>query len=167
MQHDLDRESVRMMAFSASSFANNEDLSTQLCQIMLLTYITNHVKVLGYAIYKIPVIVRSVLVGETYAFADAFDAAFIIRDDLEETTKMQIPLTMITDAESLFKVIFEASKRIEKRVIIDMIATMEAYNRRKGLGVTVQSDLQSVEKNREACDDIRARDYGGVKSQGN
>lgn len=47
------------------------------------------------------------LLGETYYFADGFDVAFMVRHYLEKMTHELVPLTMLTDSESLFKVILK------------------------------------------------------------
>lgn len=51
----------------------------------------------------------SALGGETYAFAYVFDAAFMLRSDLEKMVVERVPLTILTDSESFFKVIFKCS----------------------------------------------------------
>lgn len=58
-----------------------------------------------YCSYKSKRIFRSVLGGEKYAFADGFDAKFMLRHDLQDTLKNRIQMTILTDSESLFIVI--------------------------------------------------------------
>lgn len=70
--------------------------------------ITDHTKranILHFASYKSKLIVRSVFGGETYAFADGFDSAFMLQYDIERITEAKVSLIMFTDSESLFKVI--------------------------------------------------------------
>ena len=50
--HPLDMDSVRMITFSDSSFANNSDKKTQLGYIVLLTDKTGKSNILHYASYK-------------------------------------------------------------------------------------------------------------------
>lgn len=61
--HPLDPFSLRLLAFSDSSFASNPDLSTQLGYIAIMTDQTVKANVLHYTSYKSRRIVRSVLRG--------------------------------------------------------------------------------------------------------
>ena len=65
--------------------------------------------------------------GETHAFADAFDAAYTIRNDLQRLLNKDVKLTMLTDSMSLFKVLINSSIMTEKRLMIDISAAREAY----------------------------------------
>lgn len=129
IQHNLDLSTMRMVIFCDSSFANNFDSSTQLGFVILLTDRTRRVNWLHYSSYKSKRIVRSVLGGETYAFADGFDFGFTLRHDLQRITGRKIPITMLTDSQSLFNVIVKASSTTERRLMIDIRATREAYMR--------------------------------------
>lgn len=129
MHHQLDLERLRMVVFTDSSFANNRDSTTQLGFMILLTDGTGRANLLHFSSYKSKRIVRSVLGGETYAFADGFDAAYMLRYDLERMLMRRIPMTMLTDSESLFRVIIKASVTTEKRLMIDVRAAREAYQR--------------------------------------
>lgn len=43
--------------------------------------------------------------GETYAFADILDGGFMLKYDLEKVLDKKVPSRVLTDSESLFKVI--------------------------------------------------------------
>ena len=64
-----------------------------------------------------------------YAFADAFDAGYIIKYDLQSMLGRRIPMTMYTDSTSLFDVITKCSSTLEKRLMIDISAVRQAYER--------------------------------------
>lgn len=72
----------------------------------------------------------SVLSGATYAFANRFDAAYSIKHDLQVTMNYHIPLTVLTDSnsKSFFKIIVKSTVTTEKRPMIDIKATREAYD---------------------------------------
>ena len=89
---------------------------------------TKKCNVLHFASYKSQRVVRSILGGETYAFADGFDFAYLMRHDLQRMLKRKIPLTMITDSEQLFKVIIKSTTTTEKRLMIDVETARAAYN---------------------------------------
>lgn len=74
---------LRILVFSDSPCAKNADSSAQLGYIILLSDDTDRSNILHYCSYKDKLIVRSVFGGETYAFADAFDAGFMLLHDLQ------------------------------------------------------------------------------------
>jgi Reverse transcriptase (RNA-dependent DNA polymerase) len=125
--HKLKLKSLRLKVYSDSSFANIEDLTSQLGYIILLTDMTGICNVIHYSSHKSRRVTRSVLGGEVYAFADAFDQAFIIKHDLELLLNQRVPLTILTDSKSLFDVITKSSSTSERRLMIDITAVREAY----------------------------------------
>lgn len=125
----LSRETLHLRAYSDASFANNDDLSSQLGYIVMLCDGDNNCHVLSYSSKKARRVVRSIMAGEVYAFADAFDTAFILKHDLERIYHQHLPLVMLTDSKQMFDVITRASHTTEKRLMIDVAAAREAYNR--------------------------------------
>lgn len=77
-QKHLIKQLLRIIAFSDSSFANNDDLGTPLGYVVLMTDDTERMYWLTFANYKCRRVVRSVSGVETYALADFFDAAYSI-----------------------------------------------------------------------------------------
>lgn len=129
--HKLNLDTLNILVHADASFANLHDLRTQLGFVILLTDHTKRVNWLQYRSYKCKRIVRSVLSGETHAFVDSFDAAYTIRHDMEKMLNQNIPLNVETDSDSLFKVVNQSSNTTERRLMIDLQATREAYNERK------------------------------------
>lgn len=125
--HVLNRDKLRIISYADTSFANASDLGTQLGFVVFMTDGTKRVNWLHFRSYKCRRVVRSVLAGETHAFVDAFDSSFTLRHDLSEIVNSTIPLSLITDSESLFKVIVQSSTITEKRLMIDLQACREAY----------------------------------------
>lgn len=125
--HALDENSLRLVVFSDASFANNPDMSTQLGYLVTLTDQSGKSNILHFTSYKSKRVVRSVLAGETHAFADAFDVAFTMRHELRKVIGKEVRLTMLTDSMSLFKVIINSSVLSEKRLMIDISAARQAY----------------------------------------
>lgn len=72
--------------------------------------------------------VRSVLGGEAYALADCFSIAYALHDDMNDIMGYDVPITMLTDSESLFKFIVR-SKTTERMLMIDVKAAREAFER--------------------------------------
>ena len=108
---------------------SNLDLSSQLGIMIVLADKNGKANIMHYNSYKSKRVVRSVLGGDTYAFADAFDIAFHLRHDLKRLLQKEIKLTLLTDSMSLFKIIINSTVTTEKRLMIDIAAVREAYER--------------------------------------
>ena len=63
------------------------------------------------------------------ALADGFDIGFMIKYDLQLLTGNVIPLSIMTDSLSLFDVITKATVTTEKRLMMDLNAVKEAYQK--------------------------------------
>lgn len=82
-QQRLDRSTLRLKVFTDSSFANAEGNKSQLGFIVLLLDAIGKCNMLHFASYKSQRVVRSMLGGETYAFADGFDFAYPMRHGMQ------------------------------------------------------------------------------------
>lgn len=129
--HSLDLESLRLISHADASFANLSDLRTQLGFVVLPIDKTGRVNWFHFRSYKCKRVVRSVLGGETHAFVDSFDAAYAIRYDMQQMINKNIPLSLVTDSDSLFKVVVKSSTTTERRLMIDMLTAREAYQKRE------------------------------------
>ena len=127
----LDRTTLQLRAYADASFATNDDHSSQLGFIILLVDGQGWAHVLSFSSRKSRRVVRSVMAGEVYAFGAAFDEAYMLRHDLERLYDCYIPLTILTDSKQLFDVVTRGSHPTEKRLLIDIAAAREAYNRRE------------------------------------
>lgn len=133
-----------MIIFVDSSFANDNEDSTKLGYSILLIDGSGRANRLNFASYKCKRIVRSVLGGETYAFADGFDYAYMQRHDLEVIFKKTLLLTVPTDLESLLRVIIKASTTSEPRRMIDIRAARDAYHKGEISDVGLIRSAQNV-----------------------
>ena len=61
------------------------------------------------------------------ALADAFDMAYTLRHDLEHMIQQSIPIVMMTDSLSLFKIITKATTTTEKRLMIDLCTVNQSF----------------------------------------
>ena len=125
----LDRETLHIRTYAYSSHANNKVLSTQLGFIICLCDAKDNVSIISYRSYKCRRKTRSALASECHAFADAFDYSYLLKYDIEQLLQQRIPIQMFTDSKSLFDVIVRASMSSERRLMIDISATREAYER--------------------------------------
>lgn len=127
IQHRLNKSHLKIKVFSDSSFANTPSSHSQLGYLILLCDNTNRCNVIHFSSYKSRRVVRSVMGAELYAFADAFDLAFLLKTDLETMLSAKVPLIMMIDSDSVFKVIVKNTSTTEKRLMIDIRAAREAY----------------------------------------
>jgi hypothetical protein len=65
-----------------------------------------------------------------YAFADTFDAVFSLKRDLTSILGQTIPLLLFTGSNSLFYEMVCSKYMTEKRLMIDISAAREGFNRR-------------------------------------
>eukprot|EP00171_Calliarthron_tuberculosum_P008498 IDg8498t1 len=98
----------------------------------IIRHLKNHelrINIIGYRSYKCRRVTRSAMASECHALADAFDYSFMLKFDLESMLQQEIPLQIFTDSRSLFDVIVKATKTSERRLMIDVAACREAYER--------------------------------------
>ncbi len=126
---NLTEKTLHIRTYADSSHANNKDLSTQLGFIVCLCDAEDKVAIIGYRSYKCRRFTRSALASKCHTFADAFDYSYLMKYDLEQLLDQRIPIQMCTDSKSLFDVIVRASMTSERRLMIDISATREAYER--------------------------------------
>ena len=138
----LDISTLHIRAYVDASFATNEDHSSQLGYVILLCDATDRCHFLDFASKKCKRVVRSIMAGEIYAFAEGFDCAYAIKHTLERIYGQRIPITMLTDSKQMFDVITKASQTTEKRLLIDIAAAREAYNRHEisNVGLVLSGD---------------------------
>ena len=122
----LDTSTLHIRAFFDASFATNEDHSSQLGYVILLRNANDRCHFLDFASKKCKRVVRSIMAGEIYAFAEGFDCAYAIKHTMERIYGRRIPITMLTYSKQRFDVITKASQTTEKRLLIDIAAAKEA-----------------------------------------
>jgi hypothetical protein len=123
----LDMETLKLVVSSDASFRNRKDGSSQLGHVFALSDDTGRAAILAYRSYKARRVTRSSTASETLAFADVFDAVFVIKHDLERMLGRNVPVLMLIDAESLFNTLTRERYTVEKRLLVDIAAAMEAY----------------------------------------
>jgi hypothetical protein len=72
-------------------------------------------------------VTHSALAAETCTFAEASDAAFVLKHSLEKLLKRRIRLKMLTDSKQLFEAISHSTQTKEKRILIDIAASKQSF----------------------------------------
>ena len=111
----LDIDSLHIKSNSDCSLANNADLPSQLGFIILLCDKYNNCNILSFSSHKSRRIVRSILEGEVYAFADCFDVSYTTKRDLETMLSKTVNLQMFNDSKSLFDIITKFNTTAKKK----------------------------------------------------
>ncbi len=123
----LDLNSIRLVGYSDTAFANNHDLTSQLGRIILLTDDHNAAVPIAFKTYNSRRVTRSVLSAEVIAFSDMFDDAFAIRSQIEQALRRGVAVHLLTDSKSLFDIISKGSRTSEERIMLDIHATRQSY----------------------------------------
>ncbi|QGA14690.1 hypothetical protein EYB26_002346 [Talaromyces marneffei] len=129
----LDVQTLRLIAFVDASFANNKDYSSQLGYVIVLADEANNANILHWSSTKCKRITRSVLGSETYALANGFDAAAVIKSTLTQLLHLTEPLPLIvcTDSKSLYECLVKLGTTHEKRLMIDLMCLRQSYERQE------------------------------------
>jgi hypothetical protein len=112
----LDLDSLYIRGYANASFGMTVDCSSQIGYCILLMD-----KFDGFAIVKFRSgtchrVMHSAMAAETCAFAEAFDAAFVLKHSHEKLLKRQIPLQMLTDSKQLLGAISHSTPTKEKLI---------------------------------------------------
>jgi Reverse transcriptase (RNA-dependent DNA polymerase) len=127
----LDPKSLRLLAFTDASFANNKDLSSQIGYILVLADAMDNANILHWSSLKCKRVTRSVLASELYGTAHGFDIAIAIKTTLDNILDTRTPLILCTDSKSLFDCLVRLGTTQEKRLMIDIMCLRQAYERRQ------------------------------------
>lgn len=127
----LDRDSLRLLAFTDASFANNRDLSSQIGYVLTLADGNNNANILHWSSIKCKRVTRSVLASELYGMVHGFDMGASIKATIEKILKIDLPLIVCTDSRSLYDCLVKLGTTQEKRLMIDVMCLRQAYERRE------------------------------------
>ena len=114
-----DVKTLRIIAFTDSSFANNKDLSSQIGYVIVLADAQNNANIIHWQSIKCRRVTRSVLASELYALSLGFDVAATIKSTLDQmffSTAQAIPFTVCIDSRSLYECLVKLGTTQEKRL---------------------------------------------------
>ncbi|KID81309.1 Ribonuclease H-like protein [Metarhizium guizhouense ARSEF 977] len=138
----LDLPTAKLFVFVDGSFANNKDLSSQIGFIIIIGNETQQDaeftltgNIVTYSSTKSKRVTRSALASELYSMVQGADMAYAISTTLAMITNQldipQIPITLCTDSFSLYECLVKLGTTKEKRLMIDIMALRQSYERRE------------------------------------
>jgi transposase InsO family protein len=144
----IELSTAKLMVFVDGSFANNNDLSSQLGFIIMLvnerqgsnndgnsSSFTIEGNTIHWSSTKCKRVTRSVLASEIYAMVNGVDIGLAIATTLQMITDQlelpPIPLVVCTDSYSLYECLVKLGSTLEKRLMIDIMALRQSYERRE------------------------------------
>ncbi|CAE7021550.1 Polyprotein [Pyrenophora teres f. teres] len=134
-------EDLKLYAMVDASFANNKDMSSQIGYVIILgnevTSSDGSFKIRGNIVHwsstKCKRVTRSVLASEIYAMAHGVDIALAIGTTIDmimdRLSLPKVPIVACTDSRSLYDCLVKLGTTKEKRLMIDIMALREAYER--------------------------------------
>jgi hypothetical protein len=143
----LDLHRTKLFVFVDGSFANNKDLSSQLGYVIILgtedddpdSYDQNSFLLSGNLFHwsstKSKRVTRSVLASEIYGMVNGVDMAIAVKSTIDIITSRleipAIPIVVCTDSFSLYECLVKLGTTKEKRLMIDIMALRQSYERRE------------------------------------
>ncbi len=123
----MDENTLRLVLFTDASFANSDNLKSQIGFVLALADASGNANIIHYGSSRYKRVTRSVLAAEVHALVYGFDNAFVARDILKEILGRDIPIDGIVDSRTLFNEIAKNSTTEEKRLQIDVHALRESH----------------------------------------
>ena len=132
----LNLSTLKLIAFTDTSFANNQDLSSQIGYVICLIDASGRVNIIHWSSIKCKRVIRSILASELYALAHGFDAAAVIKSTIEKILARELkgkplPLILCTDSKSLYDCLVKLGTTQEKRLMVDLMCLRQSYERRQ------------------------------------
>ena len=117
----LDTKTLRLLVFTDASFANNEDLSSQIGYILALANATNKANIVHWSSVKCKRVTRSVLASELYSTVHSFDISIAVKTMLDKILQINLPVILCTNSKSLYNCLIQLGTTQEKRLMIDVM----------------------------------------------
>jgi hypothetical protein len=141
----LNLHNLKLYIFTDGSLANNRDMSSQIGFVIVLGTETKvegqepAFKLVGNILHwsstKCKRVTRSSLASEVYGMVAGFDVGITIASTLRMITSKlslpEIPLVICTDSLSLYECLVKLGTTAEKRLMIDVMALRQSYERRE------------------------------------
>ncbi len=128
----LNKDSMKLIVFTDSSFANNRDYTSQIGFVITLADKNNKANIIHWSSIKCKRVTRSVLASELYGMAHGFDVGATIKSTIEKILRIDtLPLILYTDSKSLYDCLVKLGTTQEKRLIVDLMCLRQLYKRQE------------------------------------
>ena len=143
----LDLNHMKLFVFVDGSFANNKDFSSQIGYLIILSNETANEtanrmdefiikgNLIHYSSTKSKRVTRSVLASEIYGMVGGVNMAIAINIMIRMITSQlgfsSTPIIVCTDSYSLYECLVKLGTTKEKRLMIDIMALCQLYERRE------------------------------------
>src|SRR5438045_1154864 len=108
-----------------SSFANNQDHSSQISYVITLADAHNNANIIHWQSVKCQCVMRSVLASKLYTLSLGFNTASTIKLTLNQILAClcqgSIPLTICIDSKSLYECLVKLGTMQEKQLMVDLM----------------------------------------------
>ena len=133
---------AKIFVFVDGSFANNQDLSSQIGYVVTIGTETSYDdsftwngNIIGYSSTKCKRVTRAVLASELYSMVAGADAAISFSTTFARICRQleidNFPVVLCTDSFSLYECLVKLGTTKEKRLMIDIMALRQSYERRE------------------------------------
>jgi hypothetical protein len=120
-----------LIVFTDLSFANNQDLLSQIGFVIILADKNNRANIIHWSSIKCKRVMRSVLAVELYGIVHGFNIGATIKLMIEKILWISLLLILCTDSKSLYDCLVKLGTTREKRLMIDLICLQQSYERRE------------------------------------
>lgn len=137
----LNLNDAKLFVFVDASFANNADRGSQIGFVVVLgnerqlNASAKEISITGNIVHwsstKCKRVTRSVLASELYGMVAGLDNGIAMGSTLDGMLGRHIPLILCTDSFSLYDCLMRLGSTAEKRLMIDIMAMRESYERRE------------------------------------
>ena len=127
----LNTFSFRLFIFRDTSFANNENLFSQIEFVIVLVDKFNKINLIHWLFIKYKRVTRSVLASELYAMAHEFDFEAVIKSTIDLILNTFIFMIICIDSKSLYDCLMKLKNTQKKRFMIDVMCLRQSYKRRE------------------------------------
>lgn len=148
----------RVIVFCDASFANNGDCSSQIGFIVCVVDKYGNANIVHFSSTKCKRITRSILASELCGMAHGFDHGCVMKTTFSQMLQQDVPLIIATDSNSLYECLVKLRTTVEKRLMVDIMALRQAYERRliaEVIWIEGGSNPADAMTKANACDALR------------
>lgn len=117
-----DHRSTSLTLFTEFSFANTNNLKSQIEYILALGDESNRANIIHYKSSRCKPVCQSLIAAEILALVYGIESTYAVRFMIEEIIVREFRTGGSVDSKTLFDIIAESAARLEKKLQIDVLA---------------------------------------------